>query len=149
MAGCVGPLKERVISVADPERSVLIASRNSEFKNALVDAVVEQLAGEPWRIKITDITDLVVESADDYDVIVVVDRVWGGSISGIGSDFLEGVGPNKDKVILVATVHSPEWRPADADVDAVTAPSVASSPAALAADVAAMIRAHAQAADAP
>jgi hypothetical protein len=121
---------------------VLIATRNTEFKNALVEALLEELAGEPWTIKVTDITDLVVESADDYDVVVVIDRVWGGEISGIGSDFVKGV-TDRRKLVLVSTAHNPARPPVAEDIDAVTAPSAVSSASAVAAEVAAMVRAHA------
>jgi hypothetical protein len=141
-AGCVGPVREHVVSVPEPQRKVLIATRNTPFKNALVDELLADLAGEPWSIKVADITDLVVESADDYDVIVMVDRLWGGKISSIGSDFVNGLA-DKGKLVLVVTAHSPDWRPEAQDIDAVTAPSTVSSAAAVAADVAARIRAHA------
>jgi hypothetical protein len=141
-AGCVGPVKERVISVPEPQRKVLIATRNTEFKNALVEAVLQDLEGEPWAITVTDITDLVVAPAEDYDAIVVIDRLWGGSISGIGSDFIAGLA-DKDKLVLVVTAHNTRWRHEDEEIDAVTAPSSLPAAAAIAADVAARIRKHA------
>jgi hypothetical protein len=152
VAGCADPAEEPVAEanasepVADaaesePEAKILIATRDTEFKRLVIDAVRRDLAGERWAIEVTDVTDRAVASAGDYDVVVIMDHLESGRLSGVGFQAVARV-PDESRLVLLVTSRTPGWQPDDEDVDAVTSPSSVSFVEAVATEVAAHVRAH-------
>jgi len=60
------------------DQRVLIATQRSEFKEAVVSRVVEDLEKDLCYVKVIDLKQLKIDSATDYDAIVVVNtcKAW-------------------------------------------------------------------------
>lgn len=67
----------KTIEVNSPklEYSVLIASQHSDYKNAIVRGIVENLKRRPVYIKVIDVTELSAINEKDWDAILVI-HTW-------------------------------------------------------------------------
>ncbi len=104
------------------ERRVLIATRPSEFKVAVISKITNSLEQDLGYLKVIDVTKLADESADDYNAIVIVNTCVADRLHESASNFLENV-EDKGKIILLTTAadERKEYRPER--VDAITSAS--------------------------
>jgi hypothetical protein len=105
-------------------KKVLIVSRNSNFKRAVVDKIKNALRDEPVYVKCTGLTKLKNEDASAYSVIVIINTCmawdWDRNIHA----FLKGK-QDARKVIVLTTSGSGKWLPKKipAGVDAIASAS--------------------------
>jgi hypothetical protein len=104
------------------DRRVLIATQRSEFKEAVVLRVVEDLEKDPCYVKVIDLKKLKDEPATDYDAIVVVNTCKAWRLTGGASKFVKAF-PDKDRVVLLTTAGGEDWKPKSVEVDAITSAS--------------------------
>jgi hypothetical protein len=101
---------------------VLIATQRSEFKEAVVSKIVEDLEKDLFYVKVIDLKRLEHEPATNYDAIVVVNTCKAWRLTGDASKFVKAF-PDKDKVVLLTTAGGEDWKPKSVEVDAITSAS--------------------------
>ena len=104
------------------DQRVLIATQRSEFKEAVVSRIVEDLKKDLCYVKVIDLKRLEHEPAMDYDAIVVVNTCKAWRLTGGASKFVKAF-PGKDKVVLLTTAGGEDWKPKSVEVDAITSAS--------------------------
>ncbi len=104
------------------DQRVLIATQGSEFKEAVVSRVVEDLEKDLCYVKVIDLKRLEHEPATDYDAIVVVNTCKAWRLTRGASKFVKEF-PDKDKVVLLTTAGGEDWKPKSVEVDAITSAS--------------------------
>jgi hypothetical protein len=106
------------------EKRVLIATQRSEFKEAVVSRVVQELERDMCYVKVIDLKRLEEEPAGSYDAVVVVNTCKAWSLSGRASRFVKQF-PDKKRVVLLTTAGGEGWKPGALGVDAITSASKA------------------------
>ena len=81
-------------------RKVLIAGTTSEFKQNVVDRVIEKLGVEDCYFKITGLDQLNKEEIDQFDAILLVARFAAGRMDGRVTRFLEKYPANEKTVVF-------------------------------------------------
>lgn len=104
------------------DRKVLIATQRSEFKQAVVSRIVEDLEKDSCYVKVIDLKKLKIDSAAGYDAVVVVNTCKAWSLSRGASKFVKDF-PDKSRVVLLTTAGGEDWRPKSVEVDASTSAS--------------------------
>jgi len=102
------PYAEAVVAPDGP--FVFIASRKSEFKQALVDKIINELVVAGVNAKTTGIDDLAAINASDYAAVVVVSTciAW-----GLDPEIVKFLDQHEDhsNIILVTTSGTGSWVP--------------------------------------
>jgi len=91
------------INRPDLEKKVLVASRHSEFKNAIVKKIKETFYGEPVYVKIIGIDNLKYEDADDYTAVVLINTSMGWEIDHKAEAFLDKYGTSGQIIVLTTS----------------------------------------------
>jgi hypothetical protein len=118
---------------------VLIATQKSEFKEAVVSRIVEDLEKDLFYVKVIDIKKLRQEPATDYDAVVVINTCKAWRLTGGASKFVKEF-PDKDKVVLLTTAGGEDWKPKKVEVDAITSASKEQKADPVAEDIVARVR---------
>ena len=121
------------------DQRVLIATQRSEFKEAVVSRIVEDLEKDLCYVKVIDLKRLEHEPATDYDAIVVVNTCKAWRLTGDASKFVKAF-PNKDRVVLLTTAGGEDWKPRSVEVDAITSASKEQKTDPVAEDIVARVR---------
>jgi hypothetical protein len=117
-------------------KKILIASRESAYKRALVEKIKEAFKGDSVYVKCIRLTKLKNEAASSYRAIVLINTCmawdWDRSIHA----FLKGK-TDAANVIVLTTSGSGKWLPKKnpAHVDAIAGASKKSDPGPVAADI--------------
>ncbi len=103
------------------ERSVLIATQGSKYKNAIVEKIVEHLKTETIYIKVTDVSNLEKVDESVWSAILVIHtcEMWEPPVEV--STFLNNL-KNKDKIVVLTTSGDGDYKMEN--VDAITGASV-------------------------
>lgn len=109
------------VNAPDLDKRVLIATQRSEFKNAVVAAVVQRLRQRPIYIKVIDVSLLPGMDEADWNAVVVLHTWEYGEPQFDARDFLlrEKV---PDKVVVLTTSGAGDQK--IEGVDAITTASV-------------------------
>jgi hypothetical protein len=90
--------------------ALLVASRSSEFKDAVVGGIERAFVGQSVAIRFIGLQDLRQESAEDYDAVVLINTCIAWSLDPQVDAFLhkhrEG-----GHVIVVTTSGDGSWEP--------------------------------------
>ena len=131
--GCTAPhyiwkqkdLRSREINSAALEQRLLIASRDSEFKQALVDTIVDTFADQAVYIKIVGIEELANEDAHAYTAVVIINTAMGWTVDVPVENFLKKHGQLKS-IIVLTTADGADVLPdmKNRNIDAMSAASV-------------------------
>jgi hypothetical protein len=103
-------------------KRVLIATEQSEFKEAVVARIVEELRKDLCYVKVIDLKRLKHEPATDYGAVVVVNTCKAWTLSRRASRFVKEF-PDKDRVVLLTTAAGEGWKHGAVGVDAITSAS--------------------------
>lgn len=103
-------------------KRVLIASQNSKFKQALVSEIIDTLQTNAYFIRVIDVKKLKVESATDYNAIVILNRCIAGRPDPRVETFIDNAFP-KHRIIVLTTGRLESWKPEAKGVDAITSAS--------------------------
>ncbi|MHC5033855.1 MAG: hypothetical protein ACYTFZ_02300 [Planctomycetota bacterium] len=139
LPACAGRVEQRQLHDDALDRKVLIASRDTDFKNAVLTKVLDAFGEEHVFVQVVDVSDLAAQDTKRFDVVVILDRVWAWSLSGPTKEFLAKEA-DQDRVVLLATSADPDWVCGDPAVDAVTAASRKADVDAVAQDLIVRIR---------
>ncbi len=120
---------------------VLVASRNSEFKDALVARLKEALQSDGASIRIVGIEQLDAVNAADYSAVVLIGTCIAWGLDPDIQAFLDRHAQQED-MIVVTTSGNGKWLPEkkDRDFDAVAAASTMVTVDSVANDVITRIR---------
>lgn len=107
------------------EQKLLIASRDSEFKQALVHRITEAFADRDFFIRIVGIEALADENAQAYGAVVILNTAMGWTVDIPVERFLEKYG-QMDTIIVLTTADGGDVFPdlENRNVDAMSSASV-------------------------
>jgi len=131
----------KTTETGDPRarNKVLIATQRSEFKEAVVSRIVEDLRKDLHYVKVIDLRALKDEPAREYDAIVVVNTCKAWRMSRGASSFVKSF-EEKEKVVLLTTAGGGDWMPKSVGVDAITSASKSQKVDPLADDIVGRVR---------
>lgn len=71
-------IAERQINESSASKKILIASQGSEYKNALVDALIENLTEEDVFIQVIDVTTINTIEPAEWDLLIILHtfEIW-------------------------------------------------------------------------
>ena len=125
--GCVGDMKTMEKGDGNASRKVLIAGTESDFKEKVVEAVVQKLMPGEYYVKITGLGSLEQEDLSPYGAIVLIGPMMAGRIDRHITGWLKDH-PSDPRAIVFYTRGSddpqPEWAKPKLGVDAVSGASV-------------------------
>ncbi len=101
---------------------LLIASQGSKFKNSLVESVIAELAEDSLYIRLIDVTSLGDVLEKEWDAVLIMHTTEQWKLQPEVEEYLGRV-QNLEKVILVTTSGSGEWKSDEYDVDILTSAS--------------------------
>ena len=112
------------ISAADRSPVVLMASRSSAFKEALVKKLSADLASQDIGVKIVGIGDLKDIRAEDYDAVVLINTCLAWGLDNEVQAFVDRY-PRNNRMIVVTTSGEGVWLPQkeDSAYDAISSAS--------------------------
>lgn len=105
------------------EKKVLVASRSSEFKNAIIEKIREEFKNDSVYFKFAGLKKLKGEEADSYNAIVLINTCMAGGMDPIVKRFVKNRKDNK--TIVLTTSGDGVWIPKikDQSFDAVATAS--------------------------
>jgi uncharacterized membrane protein len=109
------------VNVDVKQKSLLIATQGSEFKEAIVKRIVEHYEAQPIYIKVTDVTNLDKENESDWDAILVLHTWEYDKPQPDAEAFLNKI-QNQDKIVVLTTSGNHESKMEE--VDAITGASI-------------------------
>lgn len=148
---CHHDIESPRIGTNEAAPAVLIASRDSEFKRAVVERVAAALEEDGIGVKVRGVKRLnKEESAKDYAVVVLLNRCMSWSMDYTVRRFVRR-NPEHDRIIVLTTSAPGDWMPPKrrGDFDAISAASVMSRVDEVAQDILARIRARVESANQP
>jgi len=107
------------------EKKLLIASRDSEFKQALIDKIAGAFADRSIYIKIVGVEALADEDANAYAAVVIINTAMGWTVDVPVEAFLEKYG-EMDSIIVLTTADGGDVFPdmENRNIDAISSASV-------------------------
>jgi len=125
LSGCAGKIPFENMEKGDFENSkrVLIAVQLSDYKNELLNAVINGLDSSLY-VKVISIKDLPAENSEDYDAVAIIAEKRVFRINSYALDFIRNTG-ERDKIILFFTeAGNPKIPDELNDIDVVSSASV-------------------------
>lgn len=92
------------------EKKVLVASRSSEFKDAVVAEVKEAFSSEPVYMKFVGIDQLKKENAEDYSAVVIISTCIAWKLDRHVNRFLNDH-DDQSNMIVLTTSGDGDWLP--------------------------------------
>lgn len=92
------------------EDKVLIASRSSEFKNAIIEKIEEAMKNDSVYVKFTGLKKLRDEDHDRYNAIGLINTCMAGGMDPIAKDFLKNQ-KGKNNIVILTTSGGGDWLP--------------------------------------
>ena len=118
------PIATKTVGATDASRRVLIASLDSEFKNAVVKRVVKTLETERVFIKIVDLSTLSPGACKAFDAVVIVNEWHFFRMDGKARSFRDGLSKrDKKKIVMLITAGTPSTVSEVPGVDAISGAS--------------------------
>lgn len=107
------------------QKRVLVASRSSEYKDAVVEKIREAFKNERVYFKFIGIEDLEAENGSDYSAVVMISTCMGWTLDRVVNDFLNRH-DDQGNMILLTTSGNGGWVPElkGRNFDAVSAASL-------------------------
>jgi len=93
------------INPPDLDKRVLIASRDSEFKRAVIDRILIEFQDQPVYLKVIGIADLPEEDATRYSTVVLINTCMAWTIDTTVAQFIDKYG-QLDSIIVLTTSDS-------------------------------------------
>ncbi len=120
LISCSSKVKKEYIVIQDSAYKIVIASDQSDYKDAIRGMLVEKYKSN--SIDIVNIEDLEGIDEKHYDVVVILDTcmAW----SGFNPSLKNFIDRNKEKnTVLFITAGDPDWKYNYKGVDAITSAS--------------------------
>lgn len=111
-------------AVGNPEfeKKVLIASQGSDFKNIVVESLTTYLEKKQTYVKVIDVTLLAEVDEDAWDALVFIHTTEQRKLWPDVDEYLTRA-KHMNKVILVTTSGSGDWKTNKYDVETITSAS--------------------------
>lgn len=122
MIVCILLLFAAGMSLYADESLVLIANQGSEFKNAVVEKLREEMKGSGVSFAVQKLNILSRASPDEWDAVVILHAVKMGSINKNVERFLNRVN-DPSRVIVCTTCGQEDVIPGKYGIDSITAAS--------------------------
>ena len=106
----------------DAPNKVLIASQGSEFKNRLLEELIQQLKNENIYLSIIDCTSLKEEDISGWNAVVIIHTTKAHKIPQYVKTYLNRF-PSLSKVVLVSTSGGGDEVVTEYDIDAISTAS--------------------------
>lgn len=120
---------------AEKEIKLLIAKRESEFKNAVAEKVKREIEKANVTVELIGINLLKKKSIDDFDVVIIINEVRAWHLNRHTKSFLRKLNDTqREKVIMVSTAAT-DWKTKRKGIDAVTVASEMSNVNSVAKDI--------------
>ena len=117
-----GVVEPFAVGTPELENKVLIASQGSDFKNVVVESLTAYLEKKPAYVEVIDVTSLSGVNEDEWDALVFLQSTEQWKLWPDVDTYLARA-KNLDKVILVATSGSGDWKTDKYDVETITSAS--------------------------
>ena len=117
-----GVVEPYAMGDVEADTKLLIASQGSKFKDALVDSLAARVTDESVYIRVIDVTGLGEIREDDWEAIVIIHTTEKSEPPAGVKTYLDRA-EDLNKVIVVTTSGSGEWKVGDYDVEAITSAS--------------------------
>lgn len=101
---------------------VLIATQGSDFKNALVSGIIENLKKQSIYIKLIDVSGLPEVREEIWQALIIINTCEAGKMHSAVRHYFSQT-KELDKVILLTTSSSGDWKPEDSSIDSISAAS--------------------------
>jgi len=98
----------REVNQPSMDERVLVASRSSEFKNALVARIEEAYADRTVYVKLIGLSELEGEDASQYAAVVLINTCMFWELDPDVKAFLDRH-ENHANMIVITTAGNPEW----------------------------------------
>jgi hypothetical protein len=119
---CRSGVEKDVYENPEAGHKVLITGATSQFKNAVIEGIVERFKGI-CQIEILPSDQLEGIDPADYSAIVIMDDLrMGKTFGGHPREMAEKI-ENKEKIILFLTAGKPDWKYSYEGIDAITSAS--------------------------
>ena len=126
LSGCQSSMIPYIGGNPENTRRVLILSKTTQFKRAVIDSIISTADREIWYFRVNDAERSGEENLQEYDTVLVIGRVEGGCLDPVTQELLNSFGTGSNVILLVTqgfNVDLPECAKASITVDSVTAPS--------------------------
>jgi hypothetical protein len=110
------------VNSSDLDTKVLIATQESDFKDALVSGIIEDLEKKPTYIKVVDVTTLSDVKEDEWNVVMLISTCQSSKLQADTTAYLDQA-QDLDKTILLITSGSGTWKPENAPIDSISSAS--------------------------
>ncbi|MFH1981741.1 MAG: hypothetical protein ABIL58_07850 [Pseudomonadota bacterium] len=139
-AGCA-PKAVKTISFGTDTaaKRVLIATEQSDFKDAVISSVTGALDPATVHVKVIDIKRLSAEAPASYDAVILINTVYAWQMNKQAAAFLKN-DTARQRVILLSTANGEDWEAGIDGVDAITSASEAAKVPAVSAAVSARLQ---------
>jgi hypothetical protein len=98
------------LNLPSSEKSVLVASRASEFKDAVVARLRQDLAAAPAYVKFIGLDDLEREDAAAYDAVVIMNTCMAWGLDPKVDGFLKR-SKDRSNIVVLTTSGNGTWMP--------------------------------------
>ena len=102
---------------------VLVATQNSDFKQAVIQAIRDRLENNSNYIKVIDVKKLPYESLEGYDAVIILNTCMAGRPDPRVESFIDDT-TEKEKIVVLTTGRLDSWKPESPRVDAMSSASV-------------------------
>ncbi len=103
-------IQSKEINDQSLEKKVLVASRKSEFKDAVINHVCRALKDRLVYIKLIGLKDLNQENVDSYSAVIILNTCMAWGMDRKVSAFLDEH-ENQEKMIILTTSGDGDWTP--------------------------------------
>ena len=104
---------------------VLIATVGTDFKDAVVEKVTQELAEEDVYVRIIDLKAIENTDTQQFDAIVLFNTCTAWMVDYHVTDFLRAADESeKEWIVVLTTAADPDWEAGNLDVDAISSASV-------------------------
>jgi hypothetical protein len=101
---------------------ILIASQGSDFKNELLNHLVNKIDNDSTYIKVVHTSKLFEVGLDNWTTVVIINTCVADKLQKSVTNFLSKV-PEDYPLYMVITAGDGRWMPADLQVDAISTAS--------------------------
>ncbi|MBN2301995.1 MAG: hypothetical protein JXN60_05705 [Lentisphaerae bacterium] len=106
------------------KKPVLIAAQQSDFKDAVVVRVVEELKKHNIETRIIKMAELKQHKAETYEAVVMIQSIWAWRLARPVRKFLKATPDDlRARLILVSTAANSDWRTKEKGLHAITSAS--------------------------
>ena len=108
-----------------PEEGIklLIAKKESEFKNAVVEKVKQEIEKANITVELIDIKLLKKQSVDKYDAVVIINEVRAWHLNRHTRSFLRKLDSTQREKVIMTSTAATDWKTKEKGIDAVTVAS--------------------------